>query len=101
MLSRKKYLFKKKLQYFNSTNSSINYLIKTSLKNNFSQAPMQRLTLFVQKFYFNRHNRFYNSQNKLYCPITFTKKVPSRRFGYSRFYLVRNLDGLAIPSFQK
>lgn len=101
MIYRKKYVDIKKIQYFNFKYKNLNKLLISSFKNNFYQNYMKRISFYIQKFNVNSNKQFYQSQNKLYCPITFSKKVPNKKIMYSRFYLIKNLNGLIIPPYQK
>lgn len=105
MIYRKKHLDKKLLNYkltkANNLNYNLNYKLKLSFKKNYCQNYKKRFSFFLQKFYHNKHLRFYNSQNKLQCFITYSMRVPQSKVLLSRFFLVKNSNSLLLGGYQK
>lgn len=101
MLQRKIFLDKKLIKFNLWKKKCLkNLLIKSFLRNYYLQ-PLNRLSFTIKNNYLTRNYKFYITQNKLQCPISYSFKVPSRRLNLSRFYLVRTVNRLTISNYQK
>jgi|CXWK01.1.fsa_nt_gi hypothetical protein len=101
MLKRMKYIDHKLMRYKNWHSDRINILIKKSLLRNYQIQPKIRLSFIIQKDYANTAYKFYKSQNKLQCQMSYSFKVPSKKINFSRFYLTRSVDRLLLFKYQK
>jgi hypothetical protein len=70
-------------------------LIHKSLFRNHFNNFLFRLSFTISDF-FNKQKNFFKSLQKLFCPFTLEKKVPSKHFLFSRFFLNKRLNGLLI-----
>jgi len=101
MIRRKKHLDFKTMNYTNWKPSIYkNKLINSFSKNYFIQ-PGIRLSFFVRKNYTNKHKKFYLSQNKLQCFLSYSFSVPLQKTNTSRFYLSKGADRLIMGGYQK
>lgn len=101
MLKRKKYLDKKLIQYFNWHKNRFNTTLLKSFILNHNIKPIYRLSFIIKKDLYNSSYQYYNSQNKLICPFTFSKKIPYKKINMSRFYLTINTNKLLLGGYQK
>lgn len=101
MIYRKKYLDKANLRFLKQINGTLDYKLTWSFKKNYSQPFKKRLGFFLQKYSVNNQHNFYRSQNKLYCQITYSSRVPNSKLLLSRFYLVNNVNRLLLAGYQK
>lgn len=101
MIYRKKWLDKKFINYNNTVSNNLNRKLILSFKKNYYQNYSKRISFFIQDFYTNKNLKFYNSQNKLQCSLTYSTKVPTSRLMVSRFYLIRHSNSLLIGNYQK
>lgn len=101
MIFRKKYLDLKTIQHKKQLSNSLTVKLTKSFQYNFFLEYKKRLSFFLQKDLKNKHLNFYNSQNKLRCGITFSKRVAFKNLNFSRFYLVRHANSLVLSPFQK
>ena len=101
MIRRKKHLDFKTMSY----NNWIPFIYKNKLINNFRKnyfiQPKFRLSFFVRKNYTNNHRKFYASQNKLQCFLSYSFSVPLQKTNVSRFYLNKGADRLIMGGYQK
>lgn len=75
-------------------------LINSFSKNYFIQ-PKNRLSFFLRKNYTNKQKKFYASQNKLQCFLSYSFSVPLQKTNVSRFYLNKGADRLIMSGYQK
>lgn len=101
MVYRKKHMDFLTLRYNFFTKFLLVTKLNNSFKKNFYTHPKVRVSLWIQKKYKPRQNKFYKTQNKLRCMFTYTRSVPSKRMQLSRFYMVTNLNNLLISAAQK
>lgn len=98
MLFKRK-LFKKKqllLKYI-FLQKELDIIIRKSLFKNHSNNYMFRLTFTVNTDKYSKLNYFRTIQ-KLICPYSLSKKVPSKHFLFSRFFLNKRLNSLNISN---
>ena len=101
----KRKLFKKKqllMKYYYKKNE-LDFIIKKSLHKNHYNNFIFRLSFTKNDFYnvTTKENKFFHSQQKLICPYTLDKKIPSKHLMFSRFYLNKQLHTLKINSVYK
>jgi len=101
MVYRKKYVDKFILRYKIAEKSKLSNKLILSFKKNYNVCYKKRIGLFINKLYTNKDNRFYNSQNKAVCFMTYSPKVPNANLNLSRFYLVKHSNSLLLSGFQK
>jgi hypothetical protein len=96
-LLKKKYNLQKQLILkHNKKQSFLNNLLKKSFfKNHFIQ-PILRISFLSQNNNINNLYHCYNTYQKLYCLITISGKVSNKHYGYSRFFLNKQLEKLTI-----
>lgn len=75
--------------------------LKKSFLANYNLLPLNRLSFAIQTRYRRTDHRFYLSQSKLQCPLSFSYSVPNKRIQHSRFYLNKGLDRLMHGGYQK
>jgi hypothetical protein len=75
-------------------------ITKKFLKN-YNIQPLNRLSFIIRKNNFNFEKKFYSSQNKLQCSMSYSFSVPNRRLNYSRFFLNTATDKLGFGGYQK
>jgi len=98
----KRKLFKKKqilLKLF-FVKKELKSIIHKSLFKNHYNHYITRLS-FTIDMYFNKNNNYFKSLQKMFCPYTLSKKVPSRHFLFSRFCLNKQLNSLKIANTYK
>ncbi len=98
MLYKRK-LFKKKqllLKYIYLQNE-LNILIKKSLFRNHNNNFIFRLSFAVNIKTNNKLN-YFKTMQKLICPYSLSKKVPSKHYLFSRFFLNKRLNSLNISN---
>ena len=101
MLKRSKNVYINKLLYKkNDTNFLYTKLIN-SYKKNYNIHYIKRLGFFLNKYSVNSEKNFYNSQNKLFCNISYSNKVPSHKVKHSRFYLNKVSNSLILFNYHK
>lgn len=101
MLIQRK-LFKKKqtLLKLKFLSRELKLLIhKSLLKNHYNHYEF-RLSFTINLF-FNDRSDYFKTLQKLYCPFTLSKKVPSKHYLYSRFYLNKKLNNLTFNNTYK
>lgn len=94
MLFKKK-LFKKKqllLKYFFKKNELKSLIIKSLFRNHYNGYTF-RLSFSISSE-FPHPTSFFKTRQKLICIQTLDKKVPSKRFLFSRFALNKQLNSL-------
>jgi hypothetical protein len=98
----KRKLFKKKqiLLKLNYVRKELKLLINKSLFRNHYNNYMFRLS-FTINIYLHSKKDYFLSLQKMFCPYTLSKKVPSRHFLFSRFYLNKKLNYLKISNTYK
>lgn len=101
MIYKKKYIDKTNIKYLKHHKFLIYNKLLLSFKKNYTQQYKKRISFFIQKFYTTNDSKFYMSQNKLYCGLTYSGRVPSHKLRLSRFYLVKHSDGLLLGGYQK
>ena len=89
-LLQQKYLYNEKNKYFN-------LLITNSFKQNF-EIPGQYRTCFHINI---RNKEEWNSHKTLICPYTFSPRVPTKDFMFSRFYYVKYTTFLSNASLRQ
>lgn len=101
MLFKKK-TFKKKqllLKYFFKKNELIYKINKSLLKNHYNHYIF-RISFTVNTL-FRDTNSFFKSRQKLICLNTLDKKIPSKHYLFSRFFLNKQLNSLKINNTSK
>lgn len=63
--------------------------------------PLERLSFNIQKIYLNSQHKFYLSQNKLQCFLSYSFSVPSRKLKFSRFFINKAVERLIFGGYQK
>lgn len=102
MIYRKKYLDKLNLRFGTyHLKCFLTEKLKLSFGKNYKICYKNRLGFFIKKFYVNRDHKFYNSQNKAICFMTYSPKVPNACLSLSRFYLVKHSNNLYLSGYQK
>lgn len=74
-------------------------IYKSLLRNHFNNF-LFRLSFTINMFFFEKKD-FFKSMQKLICPFSLSKKVPSQKFLFSRFYLNKTLNSLNIGNVYK
>jgi hypothetical protein len=75
--------------------------LRLSYLTNYQIKPKERFSFILQQFYVNSQHRFYSSQNKLQCFLSYSFSVPSRKVGVSRFYINKGVERLIFGGYQK
>lgn len=101
MLKRKKILFIKKIQCIRFFKNTLDIKIYNSFKKNYKQNYKKRIGFFINKYYKNIDKNFYGSQNKLFCNMSNSHKVPSKKVYHSRFYLNKVSEKLILFNYHK
>ena len=102
---RKRKLFKKKqllIKYY-FKKIELEFIIKKSLLRNHYNSYVFRLSFTINELYnkTTKDNKFFNSQQKLLCPFTLDKKIPTKHLLFSRFYLNKQLHTLKVNNVYK
>jgi len=98
----KRKLFKKKqilLKFFFNKKELKLTIYKSLFKNHYNYYIF-RLS-FSTNIYFNNKKDYFKTLQKLTCPYSLCKKVPSRHFLFSRFYLNKQLNYLKTSNVYK
>lgn len=77
----------------------IKQLIRKSLLKNHFNNPVFRLSFTLN--WFNDKSQFFRTQQKLVCPFSLSKRVPNKKFNYSRFFLNKKLNSFYINNVYK
>ena len=96
MLLKRK-LFKKKqliLKHIYKKNELKNIILNSLLRNHYNHYIF-RLS-FTVKDRIKNSNTFFKSRQKLICLYSLDKKIPSRHYNLSRFYLNSRLNSIKI-----
>ena len=101
MLKRSKNVYIKKLLYKKNYTNFLHKKLLNSYKQNYNIYYLKRLSFFINKYSVNSEKNFYNSQNKLFCNISYSSKVPSRKVYHSRFYLNKVSNSLILFNYHK
>lgn len=101
MLKRNKAIFKKKIQYIRFYQNTLEKKLLNSFQKNYKQNYKKRIAFFIKTYYKNRDKNFYRSQNKLFCNISYSHKVPSKKLNHSRFYLNKVSERLILFNYHK
>lgn len=101
MIRRKKHLDFKYIRYCNWSENILDEKLTKSLSKNYFLKPKQRLSYFVRKNYKNKDQKFYKSQSKLQCFLSYSFSVPLQKTNVSRFYLSKGADRLIMGGYQK
>lgn len=101
MLQRSKHLNKKLIRYHFWQQKKNNLKLTKSFVKNFFIHYKIRISFNIRKNYYNKHHKFYLTQNKLQCFLHYSFSVPNKRVNVSRFYLTRGLDRLMFAGYQK
>lgn len=98
----KRKLFKKKqlLLKLYYVKKELKLLINKSLFRNHYNSYIFRLS-FTINIYFNSKKDYFKSLQKMFCPYTLNKRVPSKHFLLSRFYLNKQLNYLKMSNTYK
>ncbi len=97
----KRKLFKKKqlLLKYRFLKKELKTLIKKSLLKNHYNSYLFRLSFTVDiTTKYCKKKYFLKTMQKLVCPYTLSKKVPSKHFAYSRFFLNKRLTSLKFSN---
>lgn len=101
----KRHLFKKKqlLLKYTYINKELWLKIQKSLLRNHYNHYKLRLSFTVDKSEQSlySHNRYFKTFQKLICPYTLSKKVPSKRMQFSRFFLNKQINTLKLNNIIK
>ena len=97
---RNKFYKKQLLLKIKFLKKEIYYLIYKSFFKNMLIKPIIRLSFTINIFFFNKID-FFKSLQKNVCPFTLCKKVPSKSFLFSRFYLNHQFNTLRIANTLK
>jgi hypothetical protein len=100
LLKRKLFKKKQKLIKILFIKNELKLLIKKSLFKNHYNHYIFRLSYSINHYYFDRVD-YFKSLQKLFCPYTLCKKVPSKHFLFSRFFLNQELNSLKISGVYK
>lgn len=73
--------------------------IRNSLKKNHFNLPKFRLSFTIAWLYIKK--QFFKTFQKLICPFSLSKRVPSQSFSYSRFFLNKKLNNFYINNVFK
>ena len=101
MIRRKRHLDLKFIRYHNWTKEILEKKLIYSFSKNYFLKPKQRLSFFFRKNNINSQQKFYKSQNKLQCFLSYSFSVPLQKTNVSRFYLVKGADRLIMGGYQK
>lgn len=101
MIRRKKHLDFKYIRYYNWSQEILDKKLTKSFGKNYFLKPKQRLSFFVRKNFRNSDQKFYGSQNKLQCFLSYSFSVPLQKTNVSRFYLSKGADRLIMGGYQK
>lgn len=101
MLKKKRFFVKQLIKY-NYWYKDILFkkLLKSFQENHLIQ-PVDRISFFIRTDYYTRNYRYYGSQNRLACFMTYSLRVPSKRVLLSRFYLNKGAELLYLSNYQK
>lgn len=75
-----------------------NKIFKSLLRNHFNNFEF-RLS-FTFNFFTNK-NQYFKTFQKLICPYSLSKRVPNKKFYYSRFFLNKKLNTFNISNVYK
>jgi hypothetical protein len=78
----------------------LNLLIQKSLFRNHYNHYIFRLSFTINSVFKERKD-FFKTLQKLFCPFTLEKKIPSKHFMFSRFFLNKRLNSLRISNTSK
>lgn len=101
MIRRAKHLNFKRIRYFFWKQTNLATQIKISFLKNFYCRPLDRLSFIIQQKFTNKNHKYYFSQNKLQCEMSFSFSVPTKKLGNSRFFLNKAVDRLMYGGYQK
>jgi hypothetical protein len=97
LLKRKKFKKKQILLKLNFLKKELKFLIHKSLLKNHQNHYIFRLSFTINLFFFSKKNYFWGL-NKLICPFTLSKKVPDKKYFFSRFFLNTQFESLNISN---
>ena len=101
----KRHLFKKKqlLIKYQFINQELWKKIKKSLFLNHYNHYKFRLSFNLNQIepLLYDNNRFFKTFQKLVCPYSLSKKVPSKRLNFSRFFINKQINTLKINNMLK
>ena len=92
---KKNYIIQKQLLYQQKQKKNLIYVY--ALKKNFEIPYLKRINFFFEI----RKNSEWNSFKTLICPYTFSSKVPTKNFMFSRFYYVKYTTFLSNSALRK
>lgn len=101
MIYRKKFLDFKTILYRKYKEIVWKKILKKSLRSNKKVSHIIRAGMVIQSFSLNKQKRFYKSQYKPFCFLSYNPRVPRASVSTSRFYLTKNADSLYISQYQK
>ena len=96
MKKKNNLIFQKKYLHYQQ-NKFFNLLIINSFKQNFEINGCYRTCFHIN----TRIKEEWNSHKTLICPYTFSAKVPTKKFMFSRFYYVKYTTFLSNSSLQQ
>lgn len=98
----KRKLFKKKqiLLKLIYVKKELKLLMYKSLLRNHYNDYIFRLSFTINKF-FHEKKDYFKTLQRMYCPYTLSKKVPSKHYLFSRFYLNKQLNYLKMSNTYK
>lgn len=98
MLKKKQQSYRQVLLKVEYKNFFLKKLLALSLSANHFIPPVERIGHFQNKIFFDNIYSRLDSYQKLYCLISFSSKVPNKKFHYSRFFLNKQLNNLVISN---
>jgi hypothetical protein len=97
LLKRKKFKKMQVILKLDFLKKELNFKIHKSLLKNHYNFYLFRLSFTINLFFFNKKDYFF-SMNKLICPFTLSKKVPDKKYFFSRFFLNSQFENLNISN---
>ncbi len=73
-------------------------ILKSLKKNHFNHFEF-RLSFTIN--FFTNKNQYFKTFQKLICPYSLSKRVPNKKFYYSRFFLNKKLNSFNISNVYK
>lgn len=102
ILLKKKYNFNNVLILkYNKNKDFLINLITNSLSLNHSLKPIDRLSYFARKPEADSLHYKYSTFLKLTCFVSLSNKVPNKQYGYSRFFLNKQMSKLVLSGAVK
>jgi len=97
LIKRKRFKKNQVLLKLRYIKKELKFKIHKSLLKNHYNHYIFRLSFTINLFFFNKNNYFW-SLNKLICPYSLCKRVPDRKYFFSRFFLNLNFESLNISN---